>query len=877
MSTLSTKTFEIPREALADYTALRSAGMRMIETLSSDHWTDYNVHDPGVTMLEHLCYAMTDLDYRTEHEMVHLLAGRERNAASPHPVDYTARRILGNAPLMPDDYRRLLIDIPGVRNAWALPVQLESPPLYINRKTRKLSLQSGPDRELMPLRGFWEFYYEPADRDLGVDAQKVIEDRLNTVVHRNRGLCEDILAVRKIKSEEILVCAEFVIDSEVEIDELEARVIHAIDQFISPPVPFYSLEEMRERGTPVEEIFHGPVLNHGFVLDEDLERTRLRSDIHISDLLQVLHDLDGIQAISSLMMTGMRDGQTVNPGKTWVLPLDLKRAPRFVREHSRFTYVRNRIPLRARRDQVDRHLETLRGKSRNPRLVPVDYDLAGPEGNPVSIGRYRSVQNEFPLNYGIGREGLADSASDLRKAQAKQLKAYLLMAEQVLANHAAQLEQLPDLFSLKSPEELGRTLFVRLVEGIEGVSDILLQDKEAYVAALEGIVENRDEFYRRRSRMLDHLLARYGERYAPFNPITESTVPPDRFALRLLRDKIHFLAHLPSRVTESGEYLHGLHEARGLARAYRHGPSERINASGLERRLRVLLDVRDDADSDPSARELFHYVDVSANQDGSKFRIDLISDGKVQLQSAARLKKTDTQEAFEALVDFVSLSRTRDCYAITENPKSWTVALLDEDGEVFARPRRSFSDEVSAIEWVEDTVKLVDRDHAPEERVYVLEHLLLRPRETDENPVLLPVPDDSVQDAEGEGQDPYSFRITVVLPYWPRRFRNMRLRRHFELIIREHTPAHIYTRICWVDPEDMEKFEQALAAWRQALAEQSDELQIRQDALIEVWCKLKSIYPKSTLSGCTIEDESETALLDNLRLGTFKEEKNENP
>ena len=47
-----------------------------VRRLSSALWTDHNTHDPGVTTLEVLCYAITDLAYRTDFATADLLAGQ---------------------------------------------------------------------------------------------------------------------------------------------------------------------------------------------------------------------------------------------------------------------------------------------------------------------------------------------------------------------------------------------------------------------------------------------------------------------------------------------------------------------------------------------------------------------------------------------------------------------------------------------------------------------------------------------------------------------------------------------------------------------------------------------------------------------------------
>ena len=57
-----------------DFNFLKEEGIRRIQELSGKIWTDYNVHDPGVMLLEVLCYALTDLGYRTSFDIKDLLA-----------------------------------------------------------------------------------------------------------------------------------------------------------------------------------------------------------------------------------------------------------------------------------------------------------------------------------------------------------------------------------------------------------------------------------------------------------------------------------------------------------------------------------------------------------------------------------------------------------------------------------------------------------------------------------------------------------------------------------------------------------------------------------------------------------------------------------
>ena len=65
-----------------DFGFLREQGIKYIEALGSNLWTDYNSHDPGITVLEVLSYAITDLGSRIALPMNTLLAEKE------NPVKY---------------------------------------------------------------------------------------------------------------------------------------------------------------------------------------------------------------------------------------------------------------------------------------------------------------------------------------------------------------------------------------------------------------------------------------------------------------------------------------------------------------------------------------------------------------------------------------------------------------------------------------------------------------------------------------------------------------------------------------------------------------------------------------------------------------------
>ena len=115
-----------------DYEGLRKTGINDIAATASTVWTDYNFSDPGITILEAVTYAITDLAYRTGFDVKDLLAPQNLTEDTWKQIFYTARQILQNAALTIDDYRKLIIDVAGIRNAWVTPSKDYEVPLWID-------------------------------------------------------------------------------------------------------------------------------------------------------------------------------------------------------------------------------------------------------------------------------------------------------------------------------------------------------------------------------------------------------------------------------------------------------------------------------------------------------------------------------------------------------------------------------------------------------------------------------------------------------------------------------------------------------------------------------------------------------------------------
>jgi len=631
-----------------DYAFLRQQAITWIEQMGSRYWTDYNTHDPGITILESICYGLTDLGYRTGWDIADILAEDAQQPVAEKQTFFTPREILVTAPLTVHDYRRLLMDIDSVKNAWLTPsgratpkgiydvvLELEQDPELGDLNERKFvqsittellegnqailnaefrfpewdsalwgnitdycleGVLQGSVAEasvevfLFPREGtgtpaeqeeartwkqwnrvFYATFHLTFQRKDGNQRNIIIADipfrlsgssaaraeftlsRLTSptidwtelavlyirktahirnildgvkaLLDQNRNLCEDFSYPSLVSIEEIGVCADIEITATADIELVLAEIIIQIERYFRPPVPFYTLDELLQKGKKVEEIFEGPPLKHGFLREEDLEKSGQKQHLRTSDIINKLMNIEGVDAITNFQMTrydshglpvrGVSDsGQ--NPDQTsasWTMDISEGCQPGLTLENSRFVVFRNGLPFLARTDELQSTLNQLRGEKLQGKNLPATaqkLDLPIPGGRYRSPGTYWPLQYNLPTAYGTSPEGLREPSSQERKAQALQLKAYLMVFEQLLANSFAQLTNTANLFKLDA--SLTRSYFAshiadnRIITEAETITSDRLD-----LPVIEALLETTRQGVARRNRFLSHLLARFGE------------------------------------------------------------------------------------------------------------------------------------------------------------------------------------------------------------------------------------------------------------------------------------------------------------------------------------------------------------------------------
>lgn len=827
-------------EAALDQRQLFALGLDHARRLARRLWTDHNVHDPGITTLELLAYALTDLAYRTRFPIEDLLAAPDDNAAAMEQLFARASRILPCRPVSEADYRKLLIDLPGVRNAWlrAAPLALYADPAAGTLAAQPTGAKN--EREIA-VRGRYRVLVDYMDEVAGAERRAAVDREIQATLAANRALCTDFVGIDRVEPQPFSLCAEIDLTPEADADQVAAAIAFAVDRCLAPPVPNYTLAEMRRRrhadGTPwtVPEIFAGPPLANGFIDDDELAAAGLRDEVRLSDVISVIMDIPGVVAIRDILLNTLDSaGHAVAPVDKWRLPVPPGRQPRLSASAGRLLFYKKNLPLPPRAERAAALLAELREAERRKLEDGSPGDLPIPLGRYRDPARYRSFQHHFPFIYGLSEAGLPPGASRQRAAQALQFKAWLLFFDQVLANHLAQLAHVRDLFSTQP--DLAHSYFSQQVDSFPDWAKVYAEGFDA--AALAAVVEPDAGGLQRRNRFLDHLLARHAEDFHEYVAIMQA-----RFGLGPAPAAAAKCAFLEDYPALGGE--------RGLAHdiALRE-PDElwnTTNVSGFERRIARLLGIADARRRNLASVAYDIYAEIDATPgDEFRFRIRHPVSGKILLSSSTHYLTPAAAHA-EMEQAILRAQQPAGYERRTTSDGRHYFNIVDAGGEVIARRIEYFA-AVDALETAISELMTHLRTQYGGEGLYVIEHLLL----------LAGQPGDPFMDicvdaacSDCADLDPYSDRLTIVLPAYAGRFSDMDFRRFVEETLRQETPAHLLPRVCWVNSDDMAAIEQAWRDWLEiragaASAGRSAKLK----ALIDALTRAKNVYPPSGLHPC---------------------------
>lgn len=880
-----------------DYEFLRQKGQEYIERLSGNIWTDYNSHDPGITVLEMLSYAITDLGARIALPLEDILSPADNSSIKSQ--FFSAAEILPSKPVTEADYRKIFIDVEGVKNCW---LKRYEKTVHVDCKNDQLSYDASDfpnikkdERKEFILNGLYKLIVDYDEKVLNEaeDEEPKIEEIDSLIMqkyHQNRNLCEDLVEIEKVKTHPIKVCASIEVEPEVDEEKVHAQVLRAIDTYFSPKLWFYSLQQMFDKGYTSDQIFEGPVLEHGFVDNSELEKAKLRTEIRLSDLVQLIMKIEGVKLIKDISINDCSDGE-VDTDEWLVCVADGKKPVRC--DKSAFTYFKGVLPVNVNHKKVVEYmLEMQIEEEEKQALAGLAKDLPVPNSDYLGTGETTTIQNDFPEVYGIGHVGLSSRATVARKAQAKQLKAYLLFFDQVFASYFAHLDKVKELLSVNN--ELSATYFTQAVKDIAGFEELVDDYPLDEIELTEKLLGELDDNITRKNQLLDHMLARFAEKFSQYSFLMK-TLYGNYADEAVLNAKQVFLSEYGELYESDGTLKNkGISNWRGSAFNYFKQKPEDLwdteNVAGAQKRIARLCGMKDYSRRDLS--ESFVEIYDLEDSDGEtvyRWRIRN-EDGEAVLsatvnykappyaraemyQSIVKVVETDPETIEEAFTEEIGDEAEVGNFEIqkAESGKySFDVINLEADPDstdrIIARQFLYYDTQEELKEAILELIRFLRTDFN-EEGMFIVEHILLRPDVTSEDGLkdqFMPVCTDNCESCEPI--DPYSYRVTVVLPGWTYRFGDMDFRNFMEDMIRRELPAHVLARICWIgerkgsvedDENDMVQFEKHYKDFLLSKTKSGQkQVKTKLNRLIKTLTELNSIYPNGRLIDCDDEEDS---------------------
>jgi hypothetical protein len=492
-----------------DLRSLFGEGMERVRELSGKEWTDFAAHDPGVTMLEHLCYALSELAYFTAFELRdHLTSGNGRIDQKILGL-YGPEELYPCRPVTPTDLARLLVGkLSGLEDAGVL-------------------VSDAFAGVLLP-------WIRP---DLGRDGEQLRRDALR-ICHAHRIVGEDFESPAVPTARPCLLEGEIELDGSCPASQVLAEVFALVWDELSAGVCAERNRDALARGVPLEEILSGPFLGAVWIPDEEFRRVR-----RIPTRSFLAHEIERIPGVVQAKGIALVD-PSGSPVRVEDLALGTA-VPHLLLPHEGGSIPKVKGGAQPQREAVAEAVKRRLQRRSFERAAIMEWASDGPLV-PMEPGRFRdldaytSIQTELPGCYGVGKEGVPYSEPE-RRELALQLKGYLFPFEQAMADFQAAVGALGRSFSLD--EDVQAIQEPRFLDDadVPGIGE-LYRDRDPR-AALRALAPENEASCRRRLEILDHMLAGFGEMFpAPFASLRDNGRDPAKEAVEV---RLEYLRELP--------------------------------------------------------------------------------------------------------------------------------------------------------------------------------------------------------------------------------------------------------------------------------------------------------------------------------------------
>lgn len=727
----------------SDYDLLLKEGISLIQKFSGNKWTDFNYHDPGITLLEQICYALTDLGYRSSFNLEDiLLINKDNFDLENENLLIPLNKILSSQPLTLIDYRKFILQrIDNVKNVWIEKIKDNSIGL-----DGLLSVSVQCNENL-------------SENDIVLTKNRVYDLLMNA-----RSISTDIEKINILNKEKIEISAIIILDPFALGESVLAEIYHKLDNLFNPEIILHDLEKMKKIGYDDNEIFSGPQSKFGYIDSNDLShKTNSIYSVEIKELIESVKGVVNIKEIK-IFKNGIHvfdDLITFNENsypslkKTILDYNDVDEKIVFLRNDS--IYGIDSIILSQLYDTLILDSKLTYRKNIN---TPFLNDLFG-RFNKDDISKYYSIQNEFPSIYGLKKDELPKNSNKKRVAQVNQLKAYLYFFEQIMSNFLSQLANTRNFFSLNSK----KVFFNQIPKDIPDLNKIIIDDLNTFKNNLDKLLDQGKANFDKKNQILDHLLSRFNEQFdltilSKLSQLYDEEIDQEK----MLDAKIKY----SNFIVELGKSIN-----KGFN--YNNEVFNTLNCSGLEKRLKLLLNFDDLNIKSLSSSILNKTIDSNKKNSWVETSIKLEDNLKLEIFSLPE-KNYNSNEVFFYTTnnkDFKSLfiyGKKKKSYKIIKSQTNNNKYSVLYNSPVSEKPIRIFSNKDKSIcsTLINNSIKKFDKLNINSEGFYIVEHILLRPSSiinyknyiyNDTNDLIL----ESLKNSDFEKQKDYRSDLYLIL------------------------------------------------------------------------------------------------------------------
>lgn len=806
----------IPRHTAPEplsHADLREKGIALAQAASGQLWTDYNLHDPGVTLLEAWCYALTEDVFNARQPVADLLTASDGLIHFEEHGLHTAPVALPCRALTEQDHLRWIMD--------------QVPEVLGLRMDMHETAPGHPS-------GLWRVSAQlpPADTDQGLPGQGQLVVRCARAYWSQRNLCEDLKTLPQVlKPMPCQLSCDIEVQGPRDVNDILGELVMRCAEYIATRAVRLSLLERLprhtdERGIDTVALFDGPRLHNGWIAPDQLER-HVCERLFVSDLARSLQDIEGLAEIRhiGLRASGQEgsDQALLWQGEDWALELQWPQSADDLRS---LRASRRGVPLTLSESALLARLNDLRfmysrthgtedgvsskEDSVQPHLLTA-HPLAPPQGRAIEPTPYVSMHANLPPLYQALDSEMLSKEMRATEGERLQFVAYLAQLEQGLAHAQAQGQHLRELYTLQDNPAQSHWWSMLGDEHLPGLSKL---HRRPIDQVQRQVFESGDDALERRGRVLDHLLALHGE------SVTQSSLRsfgvyhgPVEWEQHLYRLKLQMAQRI---VRHTRDRYAGIDYSR---------PSYGVhdNTAPLQERISLLLGF--------TAHHSRSLTDALRDQgivldEGASPALNKAPSGELQAlavwdhatsgrQGAPGLGQRVmlAQHIRQLANDSVSTAWLR-CAAhatryFTRNEPAGHALWLGPGDDGHWWRLCVHRDQATLQQLAVQLHQFACQLQSACEGLHLIEHILLRPAGWPAQPP-------GTADVTEPPPAFYTHQLTLVLPAWTARCSDPAFRKLAEETVELSCPAHVLPHLMWLDADELRHFESLYLAWLKA-------------------------------------------------------------